>query len=63
MGDDRLFLTSLLRGMRRMMSASASSQAMEMAGTMSVPRSMQRMRRVESGSGMPMQMYERKGAI
>ena len=36
---------------------------MEMAGTMSVPRSMQRMRRVESGSGMPMQMYERKGAI
>mmetsp|Transcript_33773 Transcript_33773/g.77913 ORF Transcript_33773/g.77913 Transcript_33773/m.77913 type:complete len:286 (-) Transcript_33773:366-1223(-) len=46
-----------------MMSASFSSQAMEMAGTMSVPRSMHRMSTVERGRGVWMVMKTRKGAI
>mmetsp|Transcript_105942 Transcript_105942/g.257362 ORF Transcript_105942/g.257362 Transcript_105942/m.257362 type:complete len:248 (-) Transcript_105942:2817-3560(-) len=46
-----------------MMSASLPSHAIEMAGTISVPRSMQRMRTVDSGSGIPTVMKLRNGDI
>lgn len=36
---------------------------MEIAGTMSVPRSMARMRTVESGAGVPSVMKQMKGEI
>ena len=46
-----------------MMSASAFSHAIEMAGIMSVPRSTHRMRMVERGRGTWMVMNARKGEI
>ena len=49
--------------MRFMMSLSADSYASEMAGTRSVPRSMQRMVMVPRGRGMSARMKRRKGEI
>ena len=46
-----------------MMSLSAASYASEMAGTMSVPRSMQRMVIVPSGSGTSAMMNNKNGEI
>mmetsp|Transcript_88069 Transcript_88069/g.179922 ORF Transcript_88069/g.179922 Transcript_88069/m.179922 type:complete len:259 (-) Transcript_88069:2420-3196(-) len=46
-----------------MISASARSQAMEMAGTISVPKSMHRINTVLRGSGVRTVMKHRKGAI
>ena len=58
-----LILTSLsengFRGGRFMMSDSAPSQASAMAGTMSVPRSMNKTVIVPNGRGIP--AYDRKG--
>ncbi len=51
------------RGSLFMMSFSACSYAREMAGTMSVPRSMHRMVMVPSGRGMSHRMNNRKGEI
>jgi len=46
-----------------MMSLSADSYASEMAGTMSVPRSIQRIVMVPSGSGTSAMMNSRNGEI
>ena len=46
-----------------MMSASASSYAMEMAGTMSVPRSIARISTVDRGIGVRKTIQQRKGEI
>jgi len=50
-------------GRRFMMSLSADSYASEMAGTMSVPRSIQRIVMVPSGSGTSAIMNSRNGEI
>lgn len=49
------------RGLRSIMSVSATSYANAMAGKMSVPRSMKRIVTVPNISGMPMTMYRRNG--
>ena len=52
-----------MRGGRFMMSASASSYAIEMAGTMSVPRSMAKIKTVERGMGVRNTIQQRNGEI
>ena len=54
---------SLLRGLRDMMSASWFSQAIEMAGTISVPKSTHKIKMVDNGNGTPIVMKARKGEI
>ena len=45
------------------MSASWFSQAMEMAGTISVPKSTHKIKMVDNGNGTPIVMKARKGEI
>ena len=54
---------SLLRGLRDIMSASWFSQAIEMAGTISVPKSTHKIKMVDNGNGTPIVMKARKGEI
>ena len=51
------------RSHRFMMSASASSYAMLMAGTMSVPRSMAKIKTVDNGIGVRKTIQHKKGEI
>ena len=52
-----------LRGGRFMMSASASSYAMLIAGTISVPKSIAKIKTVERGMGVRKTIQQRNGEI